>query len=357
MKHDYLLIICLFLAGAAGCTHGKEKTEKEKSVETALPQVTNEVTVMTLRPTVFTHELVSNGKLSARRYVDLRFQTAEPIAKIYVRNGERVSRGQKLAELDRFRIDNSLAQARVNLEKARLELQDLLIGQGYALADSAKVPETTLKLVRLKSGYDQAFSSYQLADHESRNAVLTAPFDGIVANLFSKELNTASISEVFCTVIDPKSLEASFTVLESELPLLKAGDRVEVTPFALADTKAEGRITEINPLVDENGMVKIKAAVNSRVPLFEGMNVRISIHRSLGKQLVIPKEAVVLRSGKQVVFTLDDQGRAKWNYIHTGLENATSFTVADGLAEEDVVITTGNINLAHEAPVKVVESN
>ena len=42
--------------------------------------------------------------------------------------------------------------------------------------------------------------------------------------------------------------------------------------------------------------------------------------RSVGEQLVIPKTAVVLRSGKQVVFTLKD-GKAMWNYVHTGLEN------------------------------------
>lgn len=49
------------------------------------------------------------------------------------------------------------------------------------------------------------------------------------------------------------------------------------------------------------------------------MNVRVSVKRSVGEQLVIPKTAVVLRSGKQVVFTLKD-GKAMWNYVHTGLE-------------------------------------
>lgn len=355
MKHSYLLAVC-FLLGAMSCSQEKKDAEEEKSVETVLPQSNNEVTVMTLQPSLFTHELISNGKLTARNYVDLRFQTAERVARIYVRNGDRVSKGQKLAELDRFRIDNRLSDARVSLEKARLELQDLLIGQGYALADSAKVPPVTMKLVRLKSGYDQALSAYQLADYEARNAVLTAPFDGIIANLFTKELNTPASSEPFCTVIDPHSLEASFTVLESELPLLSNGDRVEVTPFALTGVKADGRISEINPLVDENGMVKVKAAVRGNGKLFEGMNVRISIHRSVGKQLVIPKESVVLRSGKQVVFTLSE-GKALWNYIHTALENASSYTVADGLKEGDVVIVTGNINLAHEAPVKVLQGN
>ena len=45
---------------------------------------------------------------------------------------------------------------------------------------------------------------------------------------------------------------------------------------------------------------------------------------------VIPKTAVVLRSGKQVVFTLKE-GKAMWNYVHTGLENMEEYTVTDGL--------------------------
>ena len=90
------------------------------------------------------------------------------------------------------------------------------------------------------------------------------------------------------------------------------------------------------------------------------MNVKVSVRRSLGEQLVIPKTAVVLRSGKQVVFTLKE-GKAMWNYVNTGLENATECVVSDrsqkgiedGLLEGDTVIVTGNLNLAHEAVVDV----
>lgn len=354
MKY-YYLFATLLLTGMLACSGEKKEGEaSEESVETVLPDEANEVTVTTLKTTDFNHELVSNGKLSARRYVDMRFESAEPIATIYVKNGDRVTKGQKLAELSTFRLDNKTAVAKDALERAKLELQDVLIGQGYSLEDSAKVPPATMKLVKIKSGYDQALAQYQLAEYEQRNAILTAPFDGVVANLFAKQFNIASTSDIFCSVIDSRSLEAAFTVLESELPLIKTGDRVEVAPFAVADVTTEGRISEINPLVDANGMVQVKAAVADKGKLFEGMNARVSIHRSLGKQLVVVKEAVVLRSGKQVVFTLVD-GKAYWNYVRTGLENADSYTVVEGLKEGDVVITSGNINLAHEAPVSVIE--
>ena len=99
-------------------------------------------------------------------------------------------------------------------------------------------------------------------------------------------------------------MEAAFTILESELPLIKSGDKVVVTPYADPSAKYEGRISEINPLVDDKGMVKVKAIVSGQGKLFNGMNIRVNVHRSLGEQLVIPKSSVVLRSGKQVVFTL-----------------------------------------------------
>ncbi|MBP9767618.1 MAG: efflux RND transporter periplasmic adaptor subunit, partial [Bacteroides sp.] len=300
--------------------------------------------------------LVSNGKVTAGAMADLRFETTGVVAHIYVKNGAPVRKGQKLAELDKFRLKNKTAQAKDALDKAELELQDVLIGQGYPVGDTSKIPADIMKLARVKSGYDQSLSQYELAAYEEEHATLVAPFDGVVANLFSKPFNEASTSESFCSIIGTQSMEVDFTVLGSELPLIKSGDKVIVTPYSDAASKQEGRITQINPLVDDKGMVKVKASVNGRGRLFSGMNVRVNVHRSLDGQLVIPKSAVVLRSGKQVVFTLKD-GKAQWNYVQTGLENAESYSMADdALKEGDTVIVTGNVNLAHEAPVKVVEN-
>ncbi|MBR5296690.1 MAG: biotin/lipoyl-binding protein, partial [Parabacteroides sp.] len=190
MKY-YRLFTILLVASMFACTGEKGTSNlEEETVSTVLPDETNEVTVMTLKNRVFNHELISNGKLSARNFVDLKFESAEPIAKIYVKNGDRVKKGQKLAELVTFRLNNKTAQAKDALERTKLELQDVLIGQGYKIEDSTKVPEATMQLVRVKSGYDQALYAYQLAEYEQKNAVLTAPFDGVVANLFAKVYNT-----------------------------------------------------------------------------------------------------------------------------------------------------------------------
>ena len=358
------VLLCLALSIITACSDKKESSEnkdnKEDGISTILSDAQSEVTVQVLQKQGFNHELVSNGKVISRDKAELRFESNEVIAHIYVKNGDRVQKGQKLAELDKFRLENKLSQAENSLMKAELELKDVLIGQGYNVDELDKVPADVMKLAKVKSGYDQTKSQYALAKRENEHATLVAPFDGMIANLFAKPFNLANTSETFCTLIDTKGMEVEFTVLESELSLIQKGDKVVITPYA-GGGAFEGSVSEINPLVDSNGMVKVKASVNGQGKLFSGMNVRVSVRRSLGEQLVIPKTAVVLRSGRQVVFTLES-GQAKWNYVDTGLENATECIVSDrsqsgvtdGLLAGDTVIVTGNLNLAHEAPVTVI---
>ena len=124
-------------------TSGKEK----EGVETVLPSQVNEVTVMMLKKTTFSHELVSNGKVTASQYADLSFRvTSEPVAHIYVKNGDHVRKGQKIAELDLFTLKNSLEKAEIALRQSELEMKDVLIGQGYSPDRMQEIPKDIVQL-------------------------------------------------------------------------------------------------------------------------------------------------------------------------------------------------------------------
>lgn len=349
---------CLTLVILTACSGTDSNNKEKEGVETVLPQQVNEVTVMKLAKGNFNHELVSNGKIVAKEYADLYFRTSEVVAKVYVKNGMYVRKGQKLAELDLFKLNNTLTQNKNALAQANLEMQDVLIGQGYAPDNLSVVPAEKLELAKVKSGYERAKAQYEASLYDVEQATLIAPFDGVVANLFDKQYNMPKSGEPFCRIIRTSAMEVDFTVLESELPLIKVGDQVEVTPYATAVGTRTGNVSEINPLVDENGMVRVKAQVNGGEKLFDGMNVRISVKRSVPDQMVVPRTAIVLRAGKQVIFTVKDS-IAMWNYVQTGLENLSEYTLvnweASGLQEGMTVITTGNVNLAHETPVKIIE--
>ncbi len=356
MRHFYyILLVFLGVSNLFTSCKTNNKEKPDETVQQLLPDAPAEVTAVTLKTVDFEHELVSNGKISARTVAELKFQTSETIAQIFVKNGSRVSQGQRIAILDTYSINNRLEQAKDALDRSRLEMQDVLIGQGYKLDSLGAVPADVMQLARVKSGFNTAQTQFNMATHDLQRATLSAPIGGVIANLFAKPHTLSSPSEVFCNIIDTRTLEVQFTVLENELGFIDIGDNMKIVPFSMPELEVNGRVSEINPWVNENGMVQVKATVNYHARLVEGMNVRVSTFRSAGKQWVVPKTAVVLRTGKQVVFTVVD-GRAIWNYVQTGLENATEYTItSETLKEGDQIIVSGNINLAHESPVKVAE--
>lgn len=355
----YIVAPAALLLNLPSCKE-KEGEKNEDSGKVAVasePSKTTEVTVETLAISDFNHEIVSNGKVAGHDHADLYFPSGENvITAVYVKNGQHVRRGEKIATLDTYKLEKEKETAQTALEKAELELQDALIGQGYDPENRGAIPEDVMRLAKLRSGYSEAVAAVAKAEHSIVESTLTAPFDGVVANLSGKVFNRPDASKPFCSVIG-NGMDVEFKILEGELAVLSTGDKVEVSPFSSTDV-FNGRVMEINPFVDENGLVTIVAGVAGGKGLYDGMNVKVSVQKSLGKQLVVPKSAVVLRSGRQVIFTLDEQGKkAMWNYVETGLENMGHYTVTDGLQEGMKVIVSGNINLAHESPVVVVNGN
>jgi len=333
------------------CSGEKANVEDEK-LQNMLVEDCPEVTVAIVKNAQFNNEIVSNGKATASRYADVYWDVDGVIAKIMVANGQQISEGSVIAQLDAFRTSNSYESASADMEKARLSMYEAVIGQGYD-PDSANIPENIKHLAEIKSGYLQSKASYMAAKYDYEHSTLTSPISGVVANLKDKESNKADRNNPFCRIIDMSSMTAEFNVIENELPLVSVGEEVTVSAFAKPDKTWKGIITEINPYIEKNGMVKVVARINGGNDLYEGMNISVKIRKELGERMAVPKSAVVLRSNKPVVFTAKS-GLAQWHYVETSIENSEYIAISSSeIAEGDSVIITGNTFLAHNSKVKV----
>lgn len=270
----------MLLVGLSACTTKPQQTAMQLEpipiVETTQP-LGEDVKIPVESRTVV-HSLTGSGKVKATNYTDLYFRLQEQIAHVYVKNGARVSKGQKLADLDTYTLQSNLRQAEIGLEQAYLELQDILIGQGYDPDKLDAVPADMMKLARVKSGYEQAELQKEKALREIENATLVAPFDGVVANLTAQPYHMVGGSEPFCRIVQTNNMEVEFQVLENELHLVKMGQKVEIVPQATTISALQGEICGMNPLVDEKGLIQVRARVKGYAGLMEGMNVSVQIH-------------------------------------------------------------------------------
>lgn len=135
-----------------------------------------------------------------------------------------------------------------------------------------------------------------------------------------------------------------------------AEERYEITKKRFQNESIT--VTEINPLIDDKGQIKIRAKVQNRDNyLIEGMNVKIIINNEIKNLYVVPKDAVVLRDGYFVLFRYID-GLAVWTYVDVVMSNIDSHVVTGNskkqttISDNDVIITSGNLNLADGTAVK-----
>ncbi|CEN53555.1 efflux RND transporter periplasmic adaptor subunit [Capnocytophaga canis] len=340
----YLLSLLILLSS---CKNNQNALEENSTIKTQNDAV--EVSTSKVTNSNFSHKIFVNGKVVCVRKNKLYFKSANLITSIHVKNGSKVAKNDVLAVLENSLSRNHLDKEKIGLQKAKNKLEEEKIN--YKEGD---INPSILTNLEIKSGFLEAKNGLERAQIEYEQTFLKAPFTGIIANLEKKEGDFITSSDEFCTIIDPTSLEVHFSVLENEAEVIKIGQEIEIQLFSNSENKAIGKITEINPLVDENGFIKLKAEISSKQDYFlDGANAKVFINYNFENIITVPKNAVVLRANREVVFTVVD-GRSKWNYVEIAGENNDSYAIKSGLAIGDIIITSGNLNLGHD--VKVISS-
>lgn len=343
------------------CLSCKEK--KEEKPEALLDKKKysiqkNEVDIEMLELKSFKRELVSNGKLIAIQKNTLKFEVSERLELLKVKNGDRVKKGQQLAVLRAYKFKQQLKKAESNVLKATLDFKDQLLGRGYDFDIRDSIPKSIYDMVAIRTGYRDAQRQLEEAQYALKSTRLIAPFKGRIANIKNKQFEQIGAGTAFMTLIDDTVFEVEFYLIESEIGDVRVNDPVAIIPFALENTY-KGKVTSINPMVEENGTILVKASVKNDGRLLEGMNVKVHIQKDIPEQLVVPKAAVVLRQNQEVLFKKIN-GRAYWTYVLTTQENSSSYAVIPHpdkssavLKPGDSIIVSGNLNLAHDSEVHV----
>jgi multidrug efflux pump subunit AcrA (membrane-fusion protein) len=336
-----LMLTCLLITAA--CNERPAPDLEEMARRSSRPEAVLVETVL-LEPGVFYHELMSNGKVYASGKVTVPFRTNGNIVELNIINGQYVRAGELIARIEDFTYQSAVERARQRVQRAEIDLMDILL-RGISESDTAR------KTLRVRSGLDEAETSLAEAEYNLNHTRIYAPISGRIANMDAKLHNHSSTYRELCTIVNDDIMEVEFPVIESEYRFVSRGMPVGIIPFANDTMMITGTITEINPLVSDDGMIKVRASFRNNGKLIEGMNVRILIRKPESNRLVVPKEALVMRQGRDVIFIREDT-LAIWKYVDIEFENSTSLSIREGLSPGDLVIVKGNINLAHETIVK-----
>ena len=347
-----LVIVCF------SCKNEQAKAQEDTVEKKQYLPEKNEVDVMVLKQETFKQEIVSNGKLVALQKNLLKFDVSENLERLLVKNGDYVKKGQTLAILKNFTYQQAYTKAKIGLKKAALEFQDKLVGRGYETFNKDSIPIKEYEMLAIRSGYKEALHELQNAEFKLKATKLRAPFNGKIATIKSKQYEHISAGTDVMTLINDTVFEVEFYLIESEISEIDINGQIQIAPFALNKTY-QGRIATINPQVEKDGTILVKAKIKNDGHLIEGMNVKVFIQKDIPNQFVVPKASVVLRQNQEVLFALKS-GKAYWTYVQITNENSSHYTIiphpdksSATLKPGDTIVVSGNLNLAHESEIVI----
>jgi len=352
-----LMSMYLFSFSLYSCkqAHGETLTPEERvsKVQEVKPV---SVKVQKAERRSFPLRTITTGVLESARQAEIKFLRGGQLMALPIREGQSVAKGELLAEVDDASLQLQLEQSQLALDEATVNKKDLLIANGGDAEQDTSVSAKKLELILTLSGYNKAQHSIKQTKYELSQTKVFALFDGIIANVKTFTFEQVNPGESICTLIDPNSFEVTFSILEQEALGLSKGQSVIISPLAAPKKEHRARITTINPQVNAQGLVRVRAALQSavKIRLFEGQNVKVVIEKKAPGQLVIPKRALLLRSGREVVFTYDEtSGKAQWHYVQSSHQNDEQIVISEGLEEGALVIYDGQMNLAHGTTVAI----
>ena len=335
-----------------------EATPPVQAEEGVVPEV--KVTKAVIK--TFTRRLWSNGSLKSKSSLQIKSNIEAQVTDMGIAEGDVVKKGQLLLRFNDADWQLRRKKAQLELEEAIYKKNDLLVLQGGTWGQDSSVNKQTYDNILLESGLKRARLNLEELEFQHKFYEIYAPFDGIIANLNIQVLQEAEPGAALFTLINQSSVEAEFQLMETELPLIRKGQAVNLFPIGFDSVSIPARLTAINPVVDEHGLITARAEVVPKYGLKkmifpDGMAVKVAVESLIPGQLVIPRSAVVLRSEKPVVFTWNpDTGLARWNYVTISLEEQNEVAISKGLEAGAWVIYEGNLNLDHDAAVKVLNA-
>ncbi|GAA0783624.1 efflux RND transporter periplasmic adaptor subunit [Marinobacterium sediminicola] len=296
--------------------------------------------------------LVFNGTVRAAQRAEMAFKVAGRIDKLLVNEGDRVSQGDLLAQLDDRQFRTALASAQAEYASANADYQRGLTifkrSQAISKSDLEKLAtQQNLASNRLKEA--------QLALDEAR---LTAPFDGVIGRKLVEDFARVNANQTVLVLQNLQDLEIVIQVpdqvilrrqREHQLVARVAGLEREF-PLSLRFFATEA------DAVTQTYQVVFGLEQKGDIPVLPGMSAQVyAIGSSSNNEarVTVPLSAIIPdNQGQQSVWLVNDQGRTERRGVEVGPLLGDRAVITQGLALGDRIITAGVASVREGMPVR-----
>jgi membrane fusion protein, macrolide-specific efflux system len=334
-----------------------------------------------LRPIAVTRGTIeevvtSQGKLEAKRFVDVGTQVSGQLKKIHVEIGSTVTSGQLLAEIDPRVIQTQVEanEARINSLKAQLTQQkaELTLAEqnlkrnrdliAVNAVSQQVLQESESQAAVAKAQVDSIAAQIQETESNLRGnrtnlgfTKIYAPIAGTVTTLPAREGQTLNANQSAPTILQIANLDLMTVraqVAEADVTRLKEGMPVYFTTLGNGERRWQGKVRQILPSPQiANDVVLYDVLIDAKNEgrqLMTGMTTQVFfIFGKAENATIIPAEALTRRvreqdneKGKAYRVSVATDSGQEQRVVHVGLQTRTQAEVTDGLEPGERILVS-----------------
>lgn len=302
------------------------------------------VNITQIKPEVFRHFINVQGTIESDNNILVPSQSAGIIKKIYVDKGDRVSKGQLLAELDGAILESSIAEVKNSLELAitiyerRKRLWNKNIG-------------SEVEYLQAKNNKENLEKKLETLNEQYKLTKIISPINGTIDEVMIKEGEAAAAGFGAIRIVQLTNLKIAAALSENYILQLQKGDTVKVF-IPVLEREFSIKIDAVSQVIDPN---KRTFNIEIKIPAHEkGMKPNMLTVLTINdytnpKALTVPQKIVQKTGGEQFVFVAEKQSD-KWfarkRIVEVGKYYDDKIEIIEGLDRGEYVVIIGFQNLA-----------
>jgi RND family efflux transporter, MFP subunit len=267
------------------------------------------------------------------------------IEKIYAEIGDKVSKGQLLAQMESSNLQQQQTQLQ-NLERDYQRYLELLKVGGIAQQQVDQI-KTQLDILRTAIGSLE------------ENTKLRSPINGVVT---TRNYDNGDVyAQVPILIVEQlNALKAIVYISESYFSRIKIGMPVDIRLDVYDDEVFSGKISLIHPTINAaTHTFGVEVAIeNKSLKIRPGMYSRITFNFGESQSVVVPDASVIKQAGSndRYVFVIED-GIAHYRKIESGQRLGDKIEIRSGIDPGEVVVTAGHVRLIDGSKVEILNNN
>lgn len=320
---------------------GKRLSSVESKISkfSSVDQLTN-VTAIQLEEKEFRHYLEVQGIIKADQSVEIYPERNGTVKKIYVSEGDKVSKGQTLLKIDSSVIEASIEELKTQLDLAvtTFNRQERLWGEKIG---------SEIEFLNAKAKKEGLENSLKSLKAQADKLQISSPFDGKVDEIFLKQGGVANPMVKAVRIINLDKVHVEIEVTESYLEYIKVGSNVELF-FPSVNKNLSAKVNQIGNYINpENRSFKVRVDIENKDNNLKAnllADVKINDFEKIG--IVIPNDLIQKDgSGKLFVYTLNKNSGSyivEKTVIHQERSYNNESLISKGLTVGSILVDKGS---------------